>query len=192
MAKLNYPCERASRLEGGLNVADVGRSGQTIKYREAIGEDPGAKGTEQDVFESGFVGTLFATQETGEDVEAESHGLEAEKLNDQVDAGSHEHHPNASEEKKRVVLAFLFVFDLQIFHGQKNYESGGGQEEGCEKKEEWINDDRVLKPGEIASGRNRAAQPPQREGAEDRSGQRHASIQVFFFLLDPEIDHQDA
>ncbi len=169
-AKLDHSCEITSGLEGRLNVSDVGRSRQTIEYGKTVGQDSGAEGAEQDVFERGFIRTLFAAQETGEDVETESHGLKAEEHHDEVHSGRHEHHSDAGEEQERVVFALLFLFDLQVFHGQKNHESGGGQKKNREEKKERINHDRVMETGDFVPYGDRSAEPPESEGAEEGPG----------------------
>jgi len=116
-AHLDDSCQGAPQVEGRLNVSDVGSPRQTIEQGEAIGQDSGAEGAEQNIFQGGFIRALFAAQETGEHVEAEGHGLEAQEHDDQVHAGGHEHHADTGKEQKRVVFALLFLFDLQVFHG---------------------------------------------------------------------------
>src|SRR5207245_3041463 len=61
-----------------------------------------------------------------------------------------------------------------------------------EKKKERIDYDGIVESGEFASGDDCGTKPPQRKGAEQSARQREAGVNVFFLLLDPEIDYQDA
>ncbi len=109
-----------------------------------------------------------------------------------VYAGGHEHHSDAGKQQQRVVFSFLLFFDLQVFHGEENHQRGGGQEKRCEEKEERIDQDRLMESGEFAPCRDCSSELPKREGAEKSARQSQPGIPVFFFLLDPEIDYQNA
>ncbi len=140
-------------FESRANLPDVCRGphlalrkgAEAVKQREAISEDCGAEGAEQDVFQCGFIRTLFAAEKTGEHVEAERHRFQAEEHHDQVYAGGHKHHTDAGKEQKRVVFAFLLLFDLQVFHGQENHQRGGGKEKRAKKNKERIDDRGLMK-----------------------------------------------
>ena len=161
-AQLDRSCQANSRIKYRANIPNVRRSAQTVYQRKTVGQDPGAKRAEKDVFQRRFIRTLFAAQEPGQHVEAERHGLQPEEHHDQVNARGHEHHSDTRKEQKRVVFPLLLLFDVQVFHGQQNHERRGCQEECCEKEKERIDHHRLVKAGKIASGagRDRTTQLP--------------------------------
>ncbi len=119
-------------VEHIADLEDVGGAAEAVEKREAVGENAGAERAEEQIFHGRFVGALIGAQKSGENVEAEGHGLQAEEEHDQVDAGGHEHHADAGEENQRVVFAFLLAFEFEVTNGKKNDESGGGEEQNGE------------------------------------------------------------
>src|SRR5882762_8204661 len=117
MAKGDGVSQVLAKSQRLCDLDDVRGVAQTIQDGKTVSENSGAESAKEDVLQGGFVGTLFAAEETCEDVKAEGHGLEAEEHNDEVDAGGHEHPDDAGDEEEGVEYAFMFLFDLQIFHG---------------------------------------------------------------------------
>src|SRR6267378_760498 len=107
MAERNDVHQFVALRQCGGDGADVRSAAEPIQNRKTVGQDSGAERAEQDIFQGGFIRTLFAAQETSQHVEAEGHGLQAEKHDDQVYAGSHEHHADAGKQQERVVFALL-------------------------------------------------------------------------------------
>jgi hypothetical protein len=97
MAESNGAHQTDAKRQYVGDVTDVRRAAEAIQERKAVREDSGAEGAEENVLKGGFVGTLLAAEETGEDVEAEGHGFEAEEEDDQIGTRCHEHHADAGE-----------------------------------------------------------------------------------------------
>ena len=128
-------------------------------------------------------------QKSGEDVKADGHGLQAEELHDQVVARGHEHHADRGEKQQGVILAVIFVFDLQVAHRQQNHQRRGDQENHPEKQEEGIHHDRAI---ESAHGvRPQSPQAVERNAAEDHAQHGEDGVAGFVLHAQHEIEEQD-
>src|SRR5882757_7301313 len=135
-------------VECSADIPDAGAAGKAIEQGETVGKDPGAEAAEEKIFESGFVGTPFAAKIARENVQAEGHSLEAKEHHDQVGAGGHEHHADAGEKQKRIVFAFLLALQIEIAHGKKDHQRGGGEKDCGEEERVAVNHDGVLEAEE--------------------------------------------
>ena len=106
-------------------------------------------------------------QESGQDVKADGHGLEADELHDQVVAPGHEHHADRGKQQQRVIFAVVLVLDLQVAHREQNDQRGGDQENHPEVEKERIHDDRAVKTADGV--RPQRAQPVERIAAESNA-----------------------
>src|SRR6266478_421436 len=202
LAEKNAPDEIFAPFESSTNRTDIGRGAQAIKQRKSVGENPGAESAKEHVFERGLVRTLLAPQETSQHIEAQRHRLQPEEHDDQVHAGSHQHHADTSEQQKRVILSFLLSFNLQVFHGEKNDQRGGNEKQRGKKNQEAIHDNRLVKSRECAAASDPSPQLPKREAAEQHpreSGLRAEVLEekppepiVLHGLIDGKPDQQNA
>src|SRR5215469_170487 len=179
----------AEQLADGVDICGVA---QTVKKREAIGQDPRAECTQQYVFQRCFIRTLLAAQEAGENVEAEGHRLKTEEHDNEVKTRGHEHHSNAGKQQKGVVFAFLFLFHFEEFDGEQNHQSGSSEKQRGKEKKEGIDDDGVVKPEQFAIHCHRDAQFPDRVSAKSGSRERQSGVQIPFLDTEREINQQDA
>ena len=96
------------------NRAEVGHGADPVEDREAVGQNRRTERAEQQVFHRAFVRTLVAPQESRQHVKADGHRFQAQEFHDQVVAGRHEHHADRGEKHQGVILAVIFVLELQI------------------------------------------------------------------------------
>src|ERR1700692_933943 len=142
-------------VEGVSDFPNAGAAGKAVEQRETVGEDAGAEAAEEQIFEGGFVGALFAAEIAHKDVETEGHGFEAEEHHDQVAAGGHEDHADAGEEEERVVFAFLLAFKVEIADGKQNDQASGGEKYRGEEERVGVDNDGILKaekPWQVGAG----------------------------------------
>src|SRR5262249_2303928 len=159
--------------------------------RKAVGENARAESAEQNVFHGSFIRTLLPAQESSENIKTECHGLEAQEHHNEISAGSHEHHADAGEQQQRVVLAFLFLFDFEVLHGEQNDQRGGGKKERREKQEKGIDDDGAIKPEELALSSDRKPELPHGVSAENCAGKGQHGVEIPVFCADSEIHQQN-
>src|SRR5581483_2634819 len=158
----------ARDLQGHSQGAiDLGHGADAIQQREAVGQQARTEGAEQQIFHGGLVGAALVAQKAGEDVKADGHGFEAEKLHDQVVTGGHEHHADGGKQEQRVVFAVMFVFDLEIANGKQNDQRRRDQKDHSEKQEKRVDDDGAI---EAANGIGaQRVQPVKRDATEDHT-----------------------
>ena len=135
---------------------DLGHGAHAVEQRKAVSQQSRTEGPQQQIFHRGFVRALLMAQKSGEYVKADGHGLQAEELHDQVVARGHEHHADRGEKKQRVILAVIFVFDLQVAHREQNHQRRGDQENHPEKQEEGIHHDRAIESAHGVRPQSRA------------------------------------
>ena len=116
--------------EGLGDGYDGGRAGGAEGHGDAVEEEGGGKGAEQEVLDGGLGcgGATFA--EAGEDVGGDGRDLEADENHEELDRRGHEHHAGGTEEDEGEILAGVAVGGIEVIErGENGDDRDGGDEE---------------------------------------------------------------
>ena len=95
-------------VEGGEFFGDGGEvelSGHAVDPRDAVDEEAGREGAEDEVFGAGFEAVLIAAEVGDEDVEGDGDEFERNEDHHEVDSGGHPHEAGAGEDGEGVEFA---------------------------------------------------------------------------------------
>ena len=118
------------------------------------------------------------------------HRFQAQELHDQVVARGHEHHADRGEQHQGVILAVIFVLELQIADRKHDDQRRGDEENKTEKQKKRIDQQRVAEADGPAVGN--PAQLPEADGAEDHAEHGHQGVEILVASLEQVIGEQDA
>jgi hypothetical protein len=142
-------------------------SREAINERQAVEQDPGGEGAEDEVFQCGFGRLRLALEVPGEDVGSESHGLERDVDRDQVVPGDHEEHSDAGEEKERVVLPSRIGRRPDERHRREDREHEREQDRELEEEGEVVHDEHAREDRPDMALRRGGHEGGQRAGQDD-------------------------
>ncbi len=94
-----------SGLEAEGDGVDVGRAGGPERESDAVKEEGGGEGAEQEVLDGGLGAGGLALAEAAEDVGGNRGDFEADEDHEELDRAGHEHHADGAEAEQGEVLA---------------------------------------------------------------------------------------
>ena len=103
-----------SLLQALGNADQVGLSGQAVEQRQTVGENSRGEGSQQQVFQRGFIRPAIGAQETHQNVSRDGHQLQADKDENHIQPGSHAHHSDDREKNQRIIFAVILLLDFEI------------------------------------------------------------------------------
>ena len=106
--------------DGLVDVAEVHRAGVAVDQRDAVEEEAGGEGAEQEVLHRRFLAEQApAAGQAAEQVEREREHLERHEHREQVAGGGEEHHPADREQQQRVDLGVVEAGGLALGLGAR-------------------------------------------------------------------------
>ena len=120
------------------DVGDVGGPGDTVDQGDAVEQEAGGEGAEQEILEASLVGAQLPTEQAGQDVKGDGEDLETEEDGHQVGPRGHPHRPGGGEEDQRIVLADRVPFPFQVVVGHQDRQTSRKQEGEVEEGREIV------------------------------------------------------
>jgi len=141
--------EGKGRGGGGFEAVgdgvDVGGTGGSEGKRDAVEEEGGSEGTEEEVLE-GRLGTGgLALAEAGHDVGGDGGDLEADEDHEELDRAGHEHHAGGTKENESEVLAGVGGVAFEVVERPEEGGEDDGGDEHVEERGEGVGLDGVGK-----------------------------------------------
>jgi hypothetical protein len=167
------------------DTVQVRRSGGTVDERDAVEQERGREGAEEEILHRRFARDELAFEEPGQNVQRERHELERQEHDDQVARGGHQHHAGGREQHERPVLARLRAGAAEIVHREQDDERARVADHHVEEQREVVEHDHV------AEGAARRAPPHDgREQRADHAGERHHRRQLAGQRAPDQVEHE--
>ena len=165
----------------GRNGGEVELSGHAVDPRDAVDEEPGREGAEDEEFGAGFEAVLVAAEVGDEDVEGDGDQLERDEDHHEVDGGGHPHEAGAGEDGEGVEFtesgpaAFGREIGFNgrgVFDRHDEHDDGGEEGELFEEEGEGV---RAVESGVGGGGVHRGG-VGEEGGAEDAEESENADV----------------
>ncbi len=162
------------------DIAEVGRSGDSVEQRETIGKHRRRERAQQKILERGLVGALIAAKEAGQNVGGDRHQFDADEDQHQVVSGGHAHHADDGKEQERVEFAVVLAFDLEVLDRNQNGDRRAHQEQVEEVHGKRIEHQAAEKAAQgLAAQRQHALNSPRVAGCARKAKQCGDSAELF-------------
>ncbi len=109
-----------------------GGAGGSEGEGDAVEEEGGGEGAEQEVLDGGLGAGGLALAEAGEDVGRDGGDLEADEDHEELDRAGHEHHAGGAEEEEGEVLAGVVGVAFEVVERAEQ----GDKDDGCDEEVE--------------------------------------------------------
>ena len=119
-------------------AADGGGAGGSEGEGDAVEEEGGGEGAEQEVLDGGLGGGGLAFAEAGHDVGGDGGDLEADEDHEQLDGAGHEHHAGGAEEDEGEVLAGVAGVAFEVVERAEQGDEDDGGDEQVEEDGEGV------------------------------------------------------
>ena len=120
-------------LRGGRecgDLVDLRGSGGAEDERDAVEQECGGEGAEQEVFDGGFRAAAGVLAVAGEDVGGDGRDFESDEDDEQLDGAGEQAHADCAEDNERVELALMVaVFGERVEREQEGHENDAADED---------------------------------------------------------------
>ncbi len=128
----------------GRDAGQVDAPAGAVEERDAVQQETGREGPEQEILERPLDGVDAVAREPGQDVQRDREDLQAEEDGQEVLAGRHHRHPRDRELDQGEELAVPVPFGAQMDGRREHGEQGGGDEDQVEGQGPGVDQDRRL------------------------------------------------
>ena len=171
---------------------DVGGPADAVEQRKPVRQDAGGEHAQEKVFDGGFVRAPIAPEKTGEQVEGDGHQFQTNEEGDEVNPAGQQHHADSGEEDERVVLALVFLFDLQVANGHQDDQGGGEKKNKTEINKKRVNYNQPAAVGPAKGQHGAVVQAPDLKPAERHAQKSGDGADELVARVEQEVQQQNA